>query len=486
MIVEFDTSKVEDYLRFLEVKRLPQFKITGRTAWFPDEYAARLGLAPDLVTDLEYWPAAYLFDYQRDIAKLAIKRKKFGVFLRCGYGKTGIIFEYARHAQAAVGPNKRVLIVSPLMVIAQTIAEAKRFYGGDIKIEKVAAKDLKAWVHGTGDTIGITNYEAITDEIEQGNIGCLILDESSLLKSAYGKWGLRLIEIGKGLEWKLALTGTPAPNDRIEFANHAVFLDAFPTVNSFLAKFFVNRGQTDNRWEIKPHAVMPFYKALSHWSIFVSNPGNFGWKDNAQSVPPVHVHIHEVELTASQRQDIRAVTGDLFVSELGGIVSRSKIARIAKGGDSLKPQFILDLLKSWPGESCLLWCRFNPEQDGLAKIVPNCGSIDGPTPMPKREAIIEDFKAKRIDNLISKAKVIGFGLNLQVATRQIFSSLHDSYEEFTQAVARSNRVGSTVDLNVHVPVTEAELPMVQNVLRKAHRIEADNEIQEEMFRNAQV
>jgi hypothetical protein len=56
--------------------------------------------------------------------------------------------------------------------------------------------------------------------------------------------GADVHRLGRGLDWKLALTGTPAPNDRIEYANHAVFLDHFPTVNSFLARFFVNRGQT--------------------------------------------------------------------------------------------------------------------------------------------------------------------------------------------------------------------------------------------------
>jgi hypothetical protein len=64
----------------------------------------------------------------------------------------------------------------------------------------------------------------------------MILDESSMLKSMYGTWGQRLIDLGKGLQWKLCLTGTPAPNDRIEYGNHAVFLDRVPTLNAFLAK----------------------------------------------------------------------------------------------------------------------------------------------------------------------------------------------------------------------------------------------------------
>ena len=84
--------------------------------------------------------------------------------------------------------------------------------------------------------------------------------------------------------------------------------------------------------------------------------------------------------------------------------------------------------------------------------------------------------------LISKPKILGFGLNLQVCTRQVFSGLKDSYEEFYQAVKRSNRIGSTRDLNVHIPVTELEVPFVDNVLRKADRVQLDTEQQEQLFK----
>ena len=73
-------------------------------------------------------------------------------------------------------------------------------------------------------------------------------------------------------------------------------------------------------------------------------------------------------------------------------------------------------------------------------------------------------------------------MNLQVCTRQVFSTCQDSYEEFYQAVKRSNRVGSTRPLNVHLPVTELEAPMMENVLRKASRVEADTAEQERLFK----
>jgi superfamily II DNA or RNA helicase len=246
----------------------------------------------------------------------------------------------------------------------------------------------------------------------------------------------------------------------------------------------VNRGQTNERWELKPHALRPFYRALSHWCVFLTDPSTYGWKDNVSTIPPIHVHIHDVDLSAEQEKAIQGETGQLFVTNLGGITSRAKLSRMAKCDRTTKPAFIRDMIASWPDESTLVWCKYNDEQDMLAETIPGAASIDGSTPPEERQRIVDDFKAGRVRVLISKPKILGFGLNLQICTRQVFSGLQDSYEEYYQAVKRSNRVGSTRPLNVHIPITDVERPMVENVLRKARRVDADTREQEAMFRES--
>lgn len=481
MQVYLDDS-IDSYRTFLRIKSLPRYEIHGRMAVVPDEYAAALGVESSCDSATEYVPRAGLFDYQRDIVRTAIAKRKMAIFADCGLGKTLMLLEFARHVRAV--QEKPVLIVSPLMVVQQTIDEAKKFYGDSLPIEIVPAKSLAKWMTTPSGRIGITNYDALRDDTPAGDLGGLILDESSMLKSHYGKWGQVCLRLGAGVPWKLALTGTPAPNDRIEYANHAVFLDAFPNVNSFLARFFINRGQTNERWELKPHALRPFYRALSHWCIFLTDPSTYGWKDNVQSIPPIHVHIDDVKLSAVQEREVQQTTGQLFVTELGGITTRSKLSRMAKCGTSTKPQFIADMVASWPDESTIVWCKYNDEQRAIEAVLPDAASIDGDTPQDERQRLVEEFKAGRVKVLITKPKILGFGLNLQVCTRQVFSGLQDSYEEYYQAVKRSNRIGSTKPLNVHIPVSDVERPMVDNVLRKARRVEADTREQEALFRDA--
>jgi len=172
--------------------------------------------------------------------------------------------------------------------------------------------------------------------------------------------------------------------------------------------------------------------------------------------------------------------------------SRSTLAQIAKGNhkgrkvETNKPAFILRLVDSWPDESTLIWCLYDKEQDSIAAAIPEAGNISGATPIEERQRTIADFQAGRIKTLISKGKILGFGLNLQIATRQVFSGLQDSYETFYQCVKRSNRYGSTKPLNVHIPITDVERPMNETVLAKAKRVQRDTDEQEKLFMECRI
>jgi hypothetical protein len=68
--------------------------------------------------------------------------------------------------------------------------------------------------------------------------------------------------------------------------------------------------------------------------------------------------------------------------------------------------------------------------------------------------------------LISKAKILGFGLNLQRCHRMVFVGLGDSYETYYQCIRRCWRFGQAHPVEVSIVVSEAETGVVQNVRRK--------------------
>jgi len=201
MEIVLNPTSLESYRQFLAIKRLPSWRIRGRAAYFPDEYADQILGEVKAGSYVNWEPSSFLYDYQQAISSIAIRKRKYAVFADCGLGKTLIMLEFARAAQEHLSTkNRGFLIVSPLMVIPQTQKECQRWYG--FTPEKVPAAKLQEWLDTCGGKIGITNYESIRDELSPGMLGGLALDESSLLKSHYGKWGTKLIELGKGMEWK--------------------------------------------------------------------------------------------------------------------------------------------------------------------------------------------------------------------------------------------------------------------------------------------
>jgi len=484
-----DPNSVADYRTFVTAKSFPKFRCAGRMIEFPSEYAHLLGLeTPADVKVKQYRPIKCLFDYQASVARLSIRKKKFGIFMACGRGKDLTMKDTARYVASVLPKDKKILIMEPLNCVEQSLEETSKWYGKALPFERVKSGNLTDWILGSGGRLGICNYDGLSEDTPQGKLGALFANEGSIFKSN-GVWATTMIRIGAGLEWKFVYTGTPAPNDRIEYANHAVFLDQFPNINAFCARYFINKGQTQDRWIMKPHAVGKFYREISHWCILLDNPAVYGFKDNCEPLPPINVHIHEIDLSNQQREAVYELTGKLFMDEPGGITTRSKLSQIGKGNykgnkiDAAKPEFIRKLVDSWRDkESTIIWCGYNHEQDQMEKIFPDACSIRGETKYEDRIRMIRSFQAGENRLMISKSACIGWGLNLQIATRQVFSFVNDSWEQFHQCLARSSRIGAKFPLHAHFPITEIERPMMENTLAKARRIEQDAVEQEQEFK----
>ncbi len=435
-----------------------------------------LTLTEDKVKD--WLPIAeYLFDYQQWIVKQALARQRFAVFADCGLGKTPIQLEWARQVRART--NGRVLIVAPLQVVAQTIEEARRFYGDELALVDLSDSRERTleWC-ASGDGVGITNYEKIDGLELPLNVAGVVLDESSVLKSSMGVRRTSLIAAFRGIGYKLCCSATPAPNDRVEYGEHAYFLDVVRSTREFLARFFVNR---DGEWQLKHHGVEAFYRHLASWSVFMRDPAAFHFVDNRRALPPMRVEYPHVGSTAEQmaaaREHEAGAQPSLFGATPGGITSRTKMMQIAHGfvlGETmrrfptLKPDAIAELVNvTHADEPVIIWVTFDEEGEQLARMIPDAQVIAGKTAKPKRNEIIEAFRRGESPRvLIAKPSMLGFGLNFQACRVQVFSTLTDSFERFYQATRRSYRYGQEKEVLIYVPVTAFDQAMIQNVMSK--------------------
>lgn len=318
---------LESYMQFLEAKKQPMHRVEGRKITIEEVHG--------FDAERELSLSGHLFDYQKFIVTLSLARKRFAVFADVGLGKTAIFLEWVRHIQDRIAP-KKVLIISQLHLIRQTIDEQVKFYGKseiiDINaIHKGSIEEFLKW-HGR---IGIVNLDKFkTPQNINYQVGAVVLDESSCLKNGTGKIRTSIIESCKGIQYKLACSATPAPNDRQEYANHALFLDYIDNFKQFFTKYFYNTG-SGNDFELKPHAKMDFYKFLSTWSIFLKNPSKYGFNDNLHDLQPAEVIWDRIELTQAQHEAAltHASHGQMsmFGNNAGGITNRNKISQISKG-----------------------------------------------------------------------------------------------------------------------------------------------------------
>ena len=500
MHVQFDRFDLPTYEMFLRCKRLPEYELAytwetdSYTVTAPARFASIIGVTADAIERGELPFADYLFDYQQFIVSIALQAKRYAVWADCGLGKTAMFYEWARHVVHRTAG--RVLIMSPLQIIGQTVEEAARWYGDSLPIVWLHTREqLAAWcadgtatdgaTHSPG--IAICNYEKmIAGKLnELRYLSGLVLDESSILKTGGGVIKWNLIHSAKGIEYKLSCTATPAPNDSMEYASQAAFLEKLRNEGEILWTWY-QRDKYGN-WSIKKHGLADFYRFMAGWSIYLRSPGAYGFKDNVTPLPEPVIREYSIEATQQQLELAFAYKvaagGDMVGEERMGVTTRTKLNQLAKGFvysnrgtsggpdcrktntgktsvqrvESRKPAFTADIIRTdaRDGLQVLVWTVYDEESNILAEQLADCGFtvevLQGSVKPEARQPIIERFRHGDTRVLISKASLLGYGLNFQNCGSMVFSGWNDSYEQWYQAVRRAYRYGQTKSVRIHVP-----------------------------------
>lgn len=386
-----------------------------------------------------------LFDFQRDLVAWALRKGRAALFADTGLGKTPMQLEWAHKLR------KRCLILAPLAVASQTVAEGRKF---DIEVHQVRRQS-----EVDDCLIHIANYEML-EHFDPDYFQAVVLDESSILKSMDGKTRTKLIATFKDTPYRLCCTATPAPNDIAEIANHAEFLGIMSRVE-MLASFFVH---DDEGWRLKGHATEPFYRWLASWAMVVKKPSDLGYEDDGFILPKLNVQVHYVE------SDYRP-EGQLFATKLSGIKGRHGARRDSMAQRISKME---SLVAAEPDEPWLIWCGLNPEQDEMASRIEDSISIQGSdSPERKTEGLMQ-FVNGNGEKLLSKVRIAGFGMNFQHCARVGFLGLGDSFEQYYQAIRRCWRFGQKRQVDVHVVISEPERVVFENVMRKQEEAEQMN------------
>ena len=381
-----------------------------------------------------------LFDFQRDIVRVGLRKGKYNIFADCGLGKTPMQLEWAAHvADRACDP---VLIAAPLAVSQQTKREGRKF-GVRVNICLEQADVLAG--------VNITNYEMIRN-FRPAEFSGLVIDESSILKGD-GPMRKTITDFAARIPYRLACTATPAPNDYMELGNHLEFLGVM-SKPEMLATFFVHDGGDTSKWRLKGHAESEYWKFLARCAVMIRKPSDLGYDDGKFLLPPIRYHQHTVaaEWTADY----------LFPVEAQTLQERQQARR-----DSLDARVKLcaDLVNS-SKEQWLVWCNLNDESKALARAIPDAVEVTGSDPDTHKEQVPMRFINGDIRVVVSKSSIYGYGMNFQNCWNAACVGLSDSWESLYQLTRRVWRFGQTHEVHMHMIIGELEGAVVRNLERK--------------------
>ena len=386
-----------------------------------------------------------LFDFQKHIVDVCARRGRHAGFVDTGLGKTLCEMNLAQHY--AEQTNKPSLIVTPLAVAFQFESESKKW--GVCEVEQT--KDGRH----SGDIV-LCNYERI-GKLNPDDFGCVILDESSILKNNEGKIKERITSFMRNVDYRYLFTATPAPNDFIELGTSSEAL-GYMGYMDMLNTFFTNKEKTSDParigspWYLKPHAEDNFFAWVNTWSLSAKNPSCLGFDDSKFILPELKEHDHEIESSIEKKDkltfaDIRRIQKETVQDRC------EKAVELSEGEDST-----------------VYWCHRNDESETLSNLA-ECSEVKGSMSIDKKEEILLAFATGEIKRIVTKPKITGFGLNWQHCRHSTYFPTF-SYEQYYQSIRRFWRFGQTDTVNIDRVYSDAEYRVIDSLSEKAKKADA--------------
>lgn len=408
------------------------------------------------------WMHPDLYDFQEALVEWAVSQGRGAIFADCGLGKTPMQLTWAHNVTRQT--NLPVLILAPLSVSLQTIAEAEKF-GFDAERSQLGAATSE---------IVVTNYERLGNFDPQAFAG-VVCDESSIIKSFDGVRRDQITEFMRKVRYRLLCTATAAPNDYIELGTSSEALGYLGHMD-MLGTFFKNDEDSlhpawiGSKWRFKRHAEHDFWRWICSWARACRKPSDLGFDDGAFILPPLHEAEHVIESAARP--------GELFAMRATTLAEQREERKATIRARCEKAAALLD-----HEDAGVAWCQMNAEADLLVEMIGGAEQVKGGDPDERKEELFEAFRLGQLKKMVTKPKIAAFGLNWQHCAHMTYFPDH-SFEQFYQASRRLWRYGQKRPVRIDNIVSEASVGVSQNLRRKAIACEAMFSQMVEQMRNA--
>jgi SNF2 family DNA or RNA helicase len=460
------------------------------------------------------------YEHQRvNLARL-LTNNVWALFDEMGTGKT-----WALVNRLKIGFErdefKRVLVLSPKSVTSVWPLELEKHAGmmsglqvvivraeGAAHDKQDAYEAVLDWVDRGHKVVLITNYESLltrgstrgVDNFLQFDPEVVIAEEAHRAKTLTTKTSqkLRLLCREAQVEYRWALTGTPAPNSPLDVFGILAFLD--PKILGIESKVAL-----EARYAIKGDAptggkMIVGYKDLDDLAKRVASCSSRVTKAEALDLPAKTFVIRTCDLDGEQKRVYRELRKDAIarlqqarqdsVLTIKNVLTESLRLLQVVGGHvpddagqqytftrSAKMDLLRDILEDVE-PPLVIWACFIRECEEIAEYIKttirsDCGVLMGQTPPEERQRLVDSFQKRDLPYLVGTPQTGGMGITLTAASQAIYYSRSFNAGDWWQSQDRIHRVGTTR------PVTIMSLVATGTVDEKVHlALERKAELQE--------
>lgn len=393
--------------------------------------------------------------YQEEDVQSLLTRDAMGVFneQRTGKTPTSIITMCRRGVT-------NLIIVCPASM-SYKWAEEYRLWSGKSAQVITSVKKCKelSWDNGAI----IINYENLRDNKARKGLADrllklkpegIIVDEAHRIKGRRTANALAVFKFRK-VPYKLALTGTPAPNKPWDIWSilHFLYPTVFQSYWNFIDEYFIKQalvvpGQIiDKPIAFKPDMQIHLQNQLKHISIMRKRKDVMPWLPKEESPT-----IIKLPCTRLQEKYIHELENYFRTAHINTQSILEQLVRIRQvcaapailglRGRSPKIDWLEQYVKDYPEKSIIVFSN-SKKFIQLVAVRVKCVVITGDTPTKLRHTYIEMFQTGAVSVIVIQTQAGKEGLTLDKADATIFLDTYPPAADYLQA--KDRMVATTPD-----------------------------------------
>ncbi|MBQ3544913.1 MAG: DEAD/DEAH box helicase [Lachnospiraceae bacterium] len=366
----------------------------------------------------------------------------------------------------------KALVVCPTSIISVWQKEFDKFADFEYHIEAIIGstmtkrkEKLKALCHKQGLKVAIINYEATWRMERELNIykpNIIVCDESQKIKNPSASQSKTLHRLGAKATYKIILTGTPVQNSPMDVFSQWKFLDP----NIFGLSFYAFRNRYAVMGGYYNHQIIK-YRNMDELTSKAHSIAYRITKGEALDLPEQIFLNRYCELESSARKVYDTVMKESYAELMDGEITATniltKLIRLSQisGGhvkdDEGRMQVIskakLNELKDIMEDviidnkkKLVVFARFIPEIESIKQLADEMrirySYITGEIKTDDRGIMCDNFQNDEdVKLFIAQIQTAGLGITLTAADTAVFYSLDFNYANYSQAIARTHRIG---------------------------------------------